>query len=42
MEKWKAKKGIWNGTQILFMGDDLPDLPLLQKAGLAALALQMR
>jgi 3-deoxy-D-manno-octulosonate 8-phosphate phosphatase (KDO 8-P phosphatase) len=33
--KWKAEKGLdWN--QFLYMGDDLPDLPLLQIAGLAA------
>lgn len=31
-EKLMQEKG-WTWSQILFMGDDLPDLPLLQKAG---------
>lgn len=35
LEKWCAEKGVeWK--QLLYMGDDLPDVPLLQSAGLAA------
>lgn len=35
MDNWKKEKGLeWN--QILFMGDDLPDVPLLQEAGVSA------
>lgn len=35
MTKWKEEKCLqWN--QVLYMGDDLPDMPLLQHAGLAA------
>ena len=35
MTKWKEEKALqWH--QVLYMGDDLPDLPLLQTVGLAA------
>lgn len=35
MEKWKSENALeWN--QVLFMGDDLPDVPLLQMAGVSA------
>ncbi len=34
LEKWKEDKGLdWN--QILYMGDDLPDVPLLKTVGLS-------
>lgn len=35
MEKWKRDNGV-DWKEILFIGDDLPDLPLLQQAGLSA------
>ncbi|MCF0190338.1 MAG: HAD-IIIA family hydrolase [Marinilabiliaceae bacterium] len=31
-ESWKTKKGLTD-EQVLYMGDDMPDLPLLKRAG---------
>ncbi len=33
-EEWKAKYGL-DDAQILYMGDDMPDIPLLRRAGVA-------
>ena len=35
LDKWRAEKGVeWN--QVLYMGDDLPDIPVMKAVGLAA------
>lgn len=35
IDKWRAEKGLeWQ--QLLYMGDDLPDVPLLKRAGVGA------
>ena len=34
-EEWKKKHNLTD-NQILYMGDDMPDLPLLKRAGIAA------